>query len=84
MTPSRLFLIGIILVLLGTAILAFGSLGSGSTSVGGVVFIGPLPLVFGSGPNSGLLALTAVVIGAVMVIVLYLNVLLRRRSRGSA
>ena len=82
MNSSRLYAVGLLLVFVGFAIAALGSLGSSSGSVGGVVFIGPFPIVFGSGPGSGLLALTALVIGAVMVVTFSLWVLLGRRARG--
>jgi len=79
---SRFYMIGFVLVILGMAIAVVGSLGSTSGSFGGVIFIGPFPIVFGSGPDSGLVALTALIIGAVMVVTLYLSILLRRRTQG--
>ncbi len=82
MNPSRLYALGLLLVFAGIALVALGGLGTGSASFGGVVFIGPFPIVFGSGPGSGLLALTTLVIGAVMVVTFYLFVLLRRRPSG--
>ncbi|MDG7007646.1 MAG: DUF131 domain-containing protein [Nitrososphaerota archaeon] len=47
-------------------------MGQGNSSVGGVVFIGPFPIAFGSGPGGGYLALASVVIGGIMVILLLL------------
>lgn len=82
MNPARLYLVGLLLVVVGIVMVALGGLGSGSTSIGGAVFIGPFPVVFGSGPQSGLVALAALIICAVMVITLYLSVLLGRRVRG--
>jgi len=69
-----------VLILVGIIFILVGSLGSGNATVGGVVFIGPFPIVFGSGPDSGLVTLIAVVIGAVMVVTLYLSILIRRRA----
>ena len=48
-----LLVLGIVLVLVGIAVLLVVSLISGSPgSVGVVIFIGPFPIVFGSGPNA--------------------------------
>lgn len=64
---QRLFLAGLVIVLLGFGLLIVGSTTEKGVSTGGVVFIGPFPIVFGSGPNGTSLALVSVVIGAVMV-----------------
>lgn len=63
----RLFAAGIILILVGFVLLAVGSSGQGGGSVGGVVFIGPLPIVFGSGPSGWPLAIASLLIGVVML-----------------
>jgi uncharacterized membrane protein len=80
MNLSRLYAAGFLLIVIGIGIVVLGTLSSTSTSasLGGVVFIGPFPIVFGSGPGSGLLALTALIIAAVMVVTFYLSILLRR------
>ncbi len=67
-----ILLLGIVLLLVGLGIVAAGSAGQGSVSAGGVVFIGPFPFVFGSGPAGWELALVSVVIGGVMLILLLL------------
>ncbi len=59
--------LGILLIVVGFAFVYFGSAESGNNSVGGVVFIGPFPIVFGSGPGGGTLALLSVVIGGIML-----------------
>ena len=82
MNPARLYPVGFLLVLVGIVMLAIGSAGSGSGSLGGVVFIGPVPIVFGSGPGSGLLALIALAIGAVMVVTFFLFLSGRPRETG--
>jgi uncharacterized membrane protein len=84
MNPSRFYALGFLLVIVGMAMVVLGSLGSTSGSFGGVVFIGPIPIVFGSGPGSGLVALTALIIAAVMVVTFYLSVPLRRRVQGQS
>jgi uncharacterized membrane protein len=82
MNLSRLYAAGFLLIVTGIGIVVLGTLSSTSTSVslGGAVFIGPFPIVFGSGPGSWLFALTALIIAAVMVVVVtfYLSILLRR------
>jgi uncharacterized membrane protein len=78
MNANRIYALGLLLVFVGFGLVAIGGLGSGSGSFGGVVFIGPFPIAFGSGSDPGLSALTAVIIGAVMVVSLYLWALMRR------
>jgi uncharacterized membrane protein len=65
-------LVGLLILLAGFGLLLIGSASQGSASAGGVVFIGPFPLVFGSGPSGPSLALISVVIGGVMVALLLL------------
>jgi len=62
--------LGLLVLLLGFALVLAGALGQGGASAGGVIFIGPIPIVFGFGPNGGYLALISVVIGAVMIAML--------------
>ena len=80
---SRLFellILGFALVLIGIVVLVVASLffSSSSASVGVVVFIGPFPIAFGSGPNAGWLIIIGVVLAALSV-VLFL-VMYRRRG----
>ena len=63
--------VGVLIILAGFALVIAGSFGQGNVSTGGVVFIGPFPIVFGSGPGGWSLALGSVVIGAIMVILLF-------------
>ena len=58
-----MLVIGVLIVLAGMALVSIGSFGQSSTSGGGFVFIGPFPIVFGSGPSGWWLALLSVVIG---------------------
>lgn len=81
---SRLFgvlMLGFLLVFIGVVVLVVAAvLGSGgSGSVGGVVFIGPIPIVFGAGPNSNWLIIISLII-AVVMLVLFL-VFSRRAKR---
>lgn len=65
-----LFVVGFVLVVLGIALLAYGSAGQGSVSAGGFILIGPFPIVFGTGSNGGVLALISLLAGVVMVALL--------------
>ncbi len=80
---SRLFgllILGVALVFVGIVVLVVVSLVFGSsTSVGVVVFIGPFPIVFGSGPNAAWLITIGVVLAALSVVLFF--VLNRRRFR---
>ncbi len=58
---------GLLLVFAGFGLVLAGSLAQGGASVGGVVIIGPFPIVFGSGSEGWPLALTSLLVGAVMV-----------------
>ena len=79
MDASRLYLAGFLLVLAGIVLLFIGSAGSSSTSFGAVVFIGPFPIAFGSGPDAGTLILIGVVISIAMVLIFFLSFILPRR-----
>ena len=69
---QRLLLAGLLIFLLGFGLIIIGSATQSGVSAGGVVFIGPFPIAFGSGPNGSSLALVSVVIGAVMVVLVML------------
>lgn len=69
----RLYLLGVTIAVVGVVLIFVGSIGRGDVSAGGVIFIGPVPIVFGSGPDAGQLALISVVIGAAMVILFLLS-----------
>jgi len=68
---SRLFwllVLGIVVVLVGIVVLAAASFVSGgSSSTGIVVFIGPFPIVFGSGPNGTLLIIIGLILAVLTV-----------------
>ena len=72
---SRLFgflILGIALVFVGIVVLVVVSVVLGSSgSVGVVIFIGPFPIVFGSGPNADWLILIGIIL-AVLSVVLFL------------
>jgi uncharacterized membrane protein len=59
--------LGLLLVLVGFGLVFVGSVRSGNVSSSGVIFLGPFPIVYGSGPGGGFLSLVSVVIGGVML-----------------
>ncbi len=79
MDTVRLYIVGFLLVLTGVVLLFIGSAGSSSTSFGAVVFIGPFPIAFGSGPDAGTLILIGIVISIAMVLIFFLSFILPRR-----
>jgi uncharacterized membrane protein len=64
---QKLLVVGLLIILVGFGLLTVGAASQGSSSVGGVVFVGPFPIVFGSGPGGPTLALLSVVIGGIML-----------------
>ena len=82
MNPARLMLFGVAIISVGFLVVVLGAVlqSGGSASSGGFILIGPIPIVFGSGPNSWILAVFALVITLVMVVA-YLASFLSWRSR---
>jgi len=71
--------LGIVLVLIGIVVLVIVSVVfTSSASVGGVIFIGPFPIVFGAGPNAAWLIIIGIIL-AVLSIVVFL-VMYRRHD----
>jgi len=69
-----LFMLGFFVILLGIVILAVATLTSGgSASYGGVIFIGPIPIVFGAGPQAAWLILFAILLAALSIVVFLLT-----------
>jgi len=69
---------GLLLILIGVLVLIIAATTSseGSVSAGVVIFIGPIPIVFGAGPDAGILVLTGVILAVASLI---LFVALRRK-----
>lgn len=62
-------LLGIALVFIGIAVIVVVSVVlGGSGSVGGIILVGPIPIVFGAGPDAGWLIVISVILTAVSVI----------------
>ena len=82
---SRFFMflmLGFVVVIIGIILVMIASLfGGGSTSVGGVIFIGPFPIVIGAGPDAVWLIAISIAISIVMVLAF---VLMRRRNYGQS
>ena len=78
-----LLVVGFILVFIGVfVVFAAALIGSdGSVSTGVVIFIGPIPIVFGAGPDAWLLICVGAVLAAVSVV---LFIVLRRKPLGRA
>jgi uncharacterized membrane protein len=72
-------LLGIALVFVGIAVIMVVSVVlGGSGSVGGIILIGPIPIVFGAGPDTGWLIVINIVLTAVSII---LFLILNRRQK---
>ena len=72
-------LLGITLVFVGIAVIILASIVlGGSGSVGGIILIGPIPIVFGAGPEAGWLIAISIIL-SVISIVLFL--IMNRRVR---
>lgn len=77
-SPHRLFLLGFLLIFVGIVFVMIAMTLSGSpVSFGTVVFVGPIPIVFGAGPHS-LWAISLAVAIAILGVILFL--VLRKRT----
>jgi uncharacterized membrane protein len=77
-----LFFLGLGIVIIGIIIIAAASvLGGGAGSVGGVIFIGPFPIVFGAGPNAMWLIAVSIIIAVLMFVLFFV---FRRREGGKS
>jgi len=75
---TMLLMIGFAIIIVGIIILAVASfLSGGSAGVGGVIFIGPFPIVFGAGPDATWLIGISIAISVVMIVIF---LLMRKRE----
>jgi uncharacterized membrane protein len=73
-----LLVVGFVLVFVGVTVVILASVFSGSGSVGGVILIGPIPIVFGSGPD----ALPLVILGVIITVIsVVLFLVMNRRAK---
>jgi len=71
--PVKLFFLSFIVIFVGMLLLmAAAILSGGSTSFGGVVFIGPIPIIIGSGPYFPLAIIIAIIL-MVLSILLFIG-----------
>jgi len=63
-----LILIGVALVFVGVGVIIFASVLLGGGNVGGVIFLGPIPIVFGNTPDMPWLILIGIAITVISVI----------------
>ncbi len=77
-----LLFLGITLVFVGIFVIVVASVAfEGSGSVGGVILIGPIPIVFGAGPDPGLLVAVGIVITIISVVLfLVFNKRMKRKN----
>jgi uncharacterized membrane protein len=67
-----LFFLGFLLTLVGITVLIFAVVFSGgSISFGGVIIIGPLPIITGGGPEAALMVTLAIIL-TILSIILFL------------
>ena len=75
-----LLLIGIGLVFAGIVVILVAAIALGSVgSVGGVIFIGPIPIVFGAGPDAVWLIVISIILSVISIVLF--TVLGRRAKR---
>lgn len=76
-----LFSIGFLVLLAGMILITAGSARESKieTSVGGIVFVGPFPIVFGQGPQSPALLIIGLLIVVAMAL-MFLSSLLSRKK----
>jgi uncharacterized membrane protein len=77
MNSTNLASLGMLIIFAGFLVVIVGAVlgAGGSTSSGGFILIGPVPIVFGSGPNSSMLTSVALAISAVMIAVYFVSFL---------
>jgi uncharacterized membrane protein len=74
-----LFIVGFLMTLIGIIILMVAAMlySGGSASTGVIIFIGPIPIVIGAGPQAGLMVLFSIIL-AVLSIIIFL--IMRRKG----
>jgi uncharacterized membrane protein len=79
-----LLILGFVFVLVGIAVVSVATVlyGSGSVSFGGIIFLGPFPIVIGAGPNTTLMVLFGITL-AVLSVIMYLVMSRRIKRPGS-
>lgn len=77
---SKLLFVGFIIIFFGILISAFGTffsvLFNGEISGGAIIFIGPLPIVFGVGPHASVL----IFLGLLIAFIMFIFIIFTRRG----
>lgn len=84
-TSGRLYkvlILGFALIVIGIIVVTVAASFNAESSVGVVIFIGPIPIVFGAGQNAVLLILIGVILAVLMVIFSYVMFRKWRSSSG--
>ena len=78
-TPVWLFLVGFVLMFVGVSILFVASALQGNVDIsgGGIIFIGPIPIIFGTGTHAYLVIFLA----AILTIIGFVMFFLMRKTR---
>jgi uncharacterized membrane protein len=65
-----LFVLGLLTILAGIIFVMIATIlsSSGSASFGGIIFIGPVPIVFGAGPSAQWLILFAIILAGLSIV----------------
>ena len=74
--PSRfsfLLLLGLSVIFIGMIMIIIAGVLSGSVSFGGVIIIGPIPIILGSGENAVEIALVASILTVVCLLLFFLR-----------
>ncbi|MEM2106096.1 MAG: DUF131 domain-containing protein [Candidatus Bathyarchaeia archaeon] len=68
-----LFIIGFLMIFVGIIILMVVAAiyGGGTSSFGGIIFIGPIPIVFGAGPEAPLMVAVAIILAVLSIIMFF-------------
>jgi uncharacterized membrane protein len=74
-----LFVLGFFIVIAGIVVVMIAAVlsSSGSTSFGGIIFIGPIPIIIGTGPSAQWLILFAIILAVLSIVML---LIMRKRS----
>lgn len=68
-----LFIIGFIMIFVGIIVMVVAAAiyDGGTASFGAVIFIGPIPIVVGAGPEATLMVILAIILAALSIIVFF-------------
>ena len=69
---QKLMTVGLLIFLLGLALIFLGAATEGGFSAGGFILIGPFPIVFGAGPSGVTLAILSIALGAAVLALVFL------------